>query len=419
MSRAAIALGALALTATAHAAPRVAPPRYPPPVVDPDATDDGRSEFWDAALEPGLAHHRELLTRARRLIESRDLEPLAEAVELLEEATALLPRRADGFWYLGVAREARGDWAGCADAYGRAQALDPSFVAKPPLRRNAALDHALGVCLARAGKLEDARLHLRRLTQAVAAGATADADSWLRLGEVDMALGRLGDAQDDLGRAAEDAAISADVHWAMAVAFDRARKDGDADRELETALRLDPTRTRVAAPGVPYLDDAEGFYYQGLAAIAGDAPEQALVYLRQFLALAPHSPWQARAAVHLADAASTRWADRVEVRGTSAVETAKAQAVIGLAWPSLTECVRATPRVLIQVRVTSLGPGAGRGRDAPAPGTRAVALTTFGADDDQLAAALACVERVASGLAFPRPTEAYGYVRLSFPVVAP
>ena len=43
--------------------------------------------------------------------------------------------------------------------------------------------------------------------------------------------------------AAEDAAISADVHWAMAVAFDRARKDADADRELETALRLDPTRT--------------------------------------------------------------------------------------------------------------------------------------------------------------------------------
>ncbi len=416
MTRSLVAMaGLVALTGVAGARPRVAPPRYPPPVVDPDAASDGRSEFWDAALAPGLGHHRELLTRARRLIESRDAEPLAEAVELLEEATALLPDRADGFWYLGVAREGRADWAGCAQAYGQVRALDPGFVAKPALRRNPALDHALGVCLARAGQLEAARLHLRRLTQA----GTADADAWLRLGEVDMALGRLGDAQDDLGRAAEDAAISADVHWAMAVAFDRARKDADADRELETALRLDPTRTRVAAPAVPYLDDAEAFYYQGLAAAAADAPEQALVYLRQFAVLAPASPWRARAELHLAELATTRWATRVEVRGTSAVESAHAQAVLAAAWPTLTACVQATPRVLLQVRVTTLGPGAGRGRDAPSPGTRAIALTTFGADDDQLATALACVERVASGLAFPRPTEAYGYVRLSFPVVAP
>jgi tetratricopeptide (TPR) repeat protein len=406
-----VALGA----AAARAAPGVAPPRYPPPVVDPDAADEGRSEFWDAALEPGLGHQRELLTRARRLIESRDADALAEALELLADATQAMPGRADGFWYLGVAHEARGEWAACAAAFGQAQALEPDFVARPPMRREASLDHALGVCLARAGQLEAARVHLRRLTQ----GGQADADAWLRLGEVDMALGRLTDAQDDLGRAAEDAAISADVHWAMAVAFDRARKDADAERELETALRLDPTRTRAAAPGTPYLDDGELYYYQGLAAIAGDAPEQALVYFRQFAAIAPTSPWRARAEVHLAEVASTAWAERLEVRGTSAIEAKKAVAVLAAAWPSLTACVRATPRVLLQVRITTLGPGVGRGRDAPAPGTRATALVANGATDAELAAALTCVERVSSGLAFPRPTEAYGYVRLSFPVVAP
>jgi tetratricopeptide (TPR) repeat protein len=416
MSRAlVIAAVAVALVAGAGAA-RAQSPRYPAPPGDPDAAAEAHSSFWEAAMEPGLVRYRQLVDQARRAIETRDLEPIAQAAELLGDATRLAPGRAEGWWYLGVAREAREDWAGCAAAYQEAWKIDPALAIRPALRARPELDHALGVCLARAGRLDDARAHLARLAQA----GDADSEVWLRLGEVYMGLGRLADAIDVIGRAADDAAISPDVAWALAIALDRARRDADAEEQLATALRLDPSLTRVAAPAVPYLSEAEGFYYQGVAAQAAQQPERAIVYLRQFAAQAPTSPWRARAEQHLADLAQTDWPARLELLGAGAIDRGKAVAALRAGWSRIAACAHGHPGVLIRVNVVVLGPTPlGRERmSGPAPGTRATALTAFGDTDESLAKVLSCVEDGAGALAFPRPKEPNVFARISFPVVS-
>ena len=415
MSRLAAAAIAVTTVVVTAGAARAQSTRYPPPPRDPDAEADAHSAFWEAASQPGLARYRDLVRQAVRLIEQRDPDPVAQAESLLVEATGMVPDRPAGWWYLGVAREAREDWAGCSDAYLAAWKLDRDFVGTPPLRADASLDLALGVCLARAGRLEDARHHLQDLTRT----GRADAEVLLRLGEVDMALGRLADAVDVLGRAAEDATISADVHWALAVAYDRARRGTQAEDELAIALRLDPTLTRVAAPRVPYLSEAELYYYQGLAATAAGVPERALVYFRQFEVLAAKSPWRSRADQHIADLAATDWSARLTMRGTARVDAGRARAALHAGWPRLEACVHHRPGLLVMVRITELGTQAGAlVRGTAQAGARATAYTSFGVDDDQLAKTLACIESAAATLKLPRPLQRYGFTTLSFPVVA-
>ena len=174
-----------------------------------------------------------------------------------------------------------------------------------------------------------------------------------------------------------------------------------------------------SSPAVPYLSDAELYYYEGLAAAAAAVPERALVYFRQFEALAPKSPWTARADQHLADLAATDWSSRLELRGTARVDPAKARAALRAGWPRLEACVHGHPGLLIMVRVTELGAESGpQVRTSISGGTRATAYTTFGIDDDQLARALSCVEAAAARLALPRPVQRYGFATLNFPVVA-
>jgi tetratricopeptide (TPR) repeat protein len=412
----ALAIAVVFALAGLGGAARAQSTRYPPPPADPDADADARSSFWDAALAPGLDQYRHLLDQARRLIEQRDSEPLAQAIDLLGQATTAQPDRAEGWWYLGVAHEAREEWQACADAFGRARAIDPAFVPHPPLRARPELDHALGVCLARAGHLEDARVHLARLAQS----GVSEPEVWLRLGEVYMGLGRLSDAIDALDRAAQDAAISPDVHWALAVAYDRARRDADAEDELATALRLDPQLANVASPVVPYLSEAESYYYQGLGAAAAQQPERAVVDLRRFIELAPGSPWKARAEQHLADLAATDWATRVEIVGNGAIDPAKAMAVVRAGLPKIQACAAGHPGLLVRVTITVSGPsGAGPVVGSPPPGTRATAILAFGETDDRIHAALTCIEDAAARMSVARPTQPNSFTRIAFPVVAP
>ena len=241
----AIAGALAAMTAPAAAQSR----RYPPPPADPDADAEGRSDFWDRAIAPGLDHYRERVDRARRHIEARSPDHLAAAEQLLVEATAILPREVLGQWYLGVAAELRGKWPECAAAYRRVWQLDPSFTPPDGLRGRGPLGHALGVCLARAGELAEAAHHLERLTRL----DDASADVLLRLGEVYLAMGRLSEAIEVLERASDLATTAADVHWALAVAYDRSRRPAEAARVAQTALTLDGALVRVSAPVIPYV----------------------------------------------------------------------------------------------------------------------------------------------------------------------
>jgi tetratricopeptide (TPR) repeat protein len=393
--------------------------RYPPPAPDPDAEAEAKSDFWDRATLPGIDRYREKVDRARRLIEARSSDHLQTAEQLLVEANALLPRRTEALWYLGVAQELRGRWMECAASYRRVWQLEPDFAPPDTLRGRGPLGHALGICLARAGELAEAATHLERLTRV----ADASADVLLRLGEVYLAMGRLGEAIEVLERASDLATTAADVHWTLAVAYDRARRPADAARVAQLALTLDSALVRVSAPVLPYVPSEDLHYFVAFAHDAKDEPERAILYFREFVRVAPKGPWRQRAVEHLSALEAADLSSRTTVQGTAPVDRKAVVAVVRAGAGALGRCVTAVPGALLYARIVQVGPRsatrAGELRLASAqPGVRANVFAAFGADDEAVTAAAACVEREAAKLRFPRPTATDAWSSISFPVIA-
>jgi predicted Zn-dependent protease len=237
---------ALAATATATAAPAAAQSeRHPRPPVDAEAEAEARSEFWEEVVRPGARRYQHLVDAATDILRMR-VGDFNRAREMLLEATALRGDLVDGWGYLGVAAEKLatvagqsakpGDWRMCADAYGKAFAIaptwrpqkllsksDPTAVARTAGTRPLELGWA--TCLARAGDIDRATEAL----EALVARGEATGESWLRLGEVYMAAGRLSEAITALEQARSERLGGARPRWLLAMAYDRARRPGEAD----------------------------------------------------------------------------------------------------------------------------------------------------------------------------------------------
>jgi len=408
---------AAALLVLALAAPAAAQSsRYPPSPPDPDAEAEARSDFWDRAVSPGLDRFRELVDRARRLIESRSPEHLIAAEHLLVEATTLLPDRAEGHWLLGVDRELRHQWSGCAASYRRVWELEPGYTPRDGVRVLGSLGHALGVCLARAGDLAEAAQHLERLTRL----DDARPEVLLRLGEVYMAMGRLADAIEVLERA-HGLARSYDVEWARAVAYDRARRPADAARAAGDAIAAD-RHWQVASPGIPYAPAGDLYFYLGVATEAKGEPEKALLYFRAYVLAAPSSPWRPRAVEHLDALEELDLSERVTIEPATA-DLRGATAAVRAAQAAFGRCVQQSPGMLAYVRITQVAarPPARAGElriNPPTPGVRASVFAAFATPDQEVEEAVGCLEREAGRLHLPRPSGSDRWSTVTFPVIA-
>lgn len=394
--------------------------RYPPPEPDLDEETDSYSDFWENAIEPGRDVYDDLVARAAKLIGRRSEESRRAAIELLDQATAVLPDHAPAWAWLGYAHEADGDFVACRDALERAWAIDPTWAgaARP-------MGLALGSCRARAGDLDGATEVLERL---VAAGDVRVETLW-RLGEVDIATGRLDDAQTVLGVALDQSPADpfyANAAWTMAVAADRARVPDTTRAAAEIALRMDPERVRAAEPPGGFLPASEAAYYQGLAAETAGLPERALLHFRRYVADEVEGPWVERAREHVRASKDLAPSDRVEQVGTEKVDVTKAAAVIAKVEPQLRACVKATPNLLAQLNVTVHGPAvappapgapARRPTVLPGAGAHAVALDSYEPDPAAVRDALACLDKVAGGLALPAPKTPGTWVTVTAPVI--
>jgi tetratricopeptide (TPR) repeat protein len=418
------ALVVLAATAATAAAQST---RYPPEPIDADKEAEEHSDFWERALEPDRGRYDVVLARARRLIDARTPKDLADAATVLGEAITLLPNAPDAYFLRGWAHELAAQWAACADDYVAAADRDPSFVPAPNPRTRGGLADAQGVCLARAGRFDEAETILSQVT---AAGG-ADAGVWMRLGEVDMALGRLDDAI-----AALDAALKVArapeipaIRWLRAMALDRARKPAAAIDEAAAAKDADPTLGRLINPALPSAPAEDYYYAVGIGYSAKGSPERALLYFREFVKQAPKSQWRKRADEHVATLAAIDPTDalgRAGARqGTSTIQTA----AIAKAWrkdlAALARCLKDTPEVVAEVRVVIHGPPAPpakRGAPVvllpkpPAAGAKAKSVGQLGATAGDPVAAVKCVETAAGKLKLPR-LEKGTWVQLQFPVI--
>jgi tetratricopeptide (TPR) repeat protein len=440
--------------------------RYPKPPVDPEAEADARSDFWEEIVRPGAGRYEQLIGLAAEILRqstaATSRTTTHRAIDHLEEAVALRGDLVDGWGYLGVATRLAREWEACADAYGRAHALDPGWKATRLATRSRAafrrgpsvepLELGWGTCLARAGDLQGATDAL----EALVARGEDTGESWLRLGEVYMASGRLAEAITAFHSARNQNVGSRRARWLLAVAYDRARRPGDAD-DVATGAGDVTTETREGAE--PFVPPSDLWYVRAYG--LRHAPEKALALFRTYLVMAPgDSPWRARAQEHIDALETIDLATRIELEGSG--DRATIEKAVRAALPALRRCVDGAPTILMELRITQNGPP-GKARPTPpratptvrvapsrpprtthptrapvvgrrpparpparvvtrarapeAPGVRASALIFELETRDAARDAAECLEKVGLGLSLPRPaTGAYSTVRI--PVVA-
>jgi tetratricopeptide (TPR) repeat protein len=432
--------------------------RYPAEPEDKDKEAEGRSDFWERALEPARGSYDQLLAQARRLVDARTPLDRKQAIELLDAAIAKLPSAPDAYFLRGWAHENAEDWAKCADDYVAAHARDPDYALPATPRKLGGLLHAMGVCLARADRLEEAE---SALAQLAASGKDSNAaDTWLRLGEVYMAQGRLDDAITALTRAIDNMPngdLVKTIRWLRAVAYDRARLPKAAAEDAAEAAKTDPSMIRALSPILPYVPAEERYYVAGIAADArvldaqgnvtrAEMPERALINFREYLRRAPESRWRRRAEEHVAalrdyDPTRVFGERRNAISGSAAIAVDKARAVVRRELPALERCMKDVPAVVLEVTVTIVGAAAKPSKAKPKPKRKPVAndeiilwspypydrgfgvmpqagVTTRvieGSDDAASAGAQKCVQQAAAGIKLK--LERGTYTRWTFPVL--
>jgi tetratricopeptide (TPR) repeat protein len=424
-----------ALAATAIAGPGSGSTRYPPEPYDADKEAEEHSDFWERALTPDRGRYDQLLVAAKRLMDGRTPKDLTDAGDQLALAIDLLPDAPDAYYLRGWAREQAQDWAGCADDYNAAAARDPDFEPAPNPRTRGGLADGQGVCLARSGKFDEAE----EVLSAATATGTATAALWLRLGEVDMALGRLDDAITALDAALRVArsAELAPIHWLRAVAFDRARQPGDAEDAAQTALKADLNLSWVLNRQLPSAPPEDFFYIAGLAYETGvdtrpAQPERALLYYRTYVEKAAKSPWKKRAAEHVAalepfDPASALTRAGAK-QGTSTLDAAAIGKALKKDLAGLGKCMADVPQSVAEVKVVVHGAPARAKRGAPVvlapkPPTAGVVVRMLAQvagvaapTTAETQAAVKCLETAAGKLRLAK-LEKGTWVQLTFPVI--
>jgi tetratricopeptide (TPR) repeat protein len=267
--------------------------------------------FWERAAETQRSRPDRLLDEADSVLaaQPRSPEKLARAEALVREVLAGAPDDFRALMLLAEVSERAARPAAARAALERACPLAPASRASPAA--HSCWFH-LGVERSRAGQLTEALVAYERL---IAAG-DADATTYTNAGELLMAAGRLGEAEEHYREAVRletSAPVAARIEtshaltlasYGLAVTLDRAGQPEAAREMMARALVLDPRHATLTAAEQPdadvfFVPDGDVYYYLGLAAeVAGDADEGAAAF-QEFLRRHPHDASAPRARAHL------------------------------------------------------------------------------------------------------------------------
>jgi tetratricopeptide (TPR) repeat protein len=402
--------------------------RYP---ADADADDDDQhSQLWESALHPDVGPYKDLVRDAKRLLDEGSEDSAKLAVDKLTDAIHRVPTEPDAYVLRGRSYLSHRSWAPCADDLAAADDHTQPDETQAGLDARARLRLDLATCEARAGRFADAEATLLRAQST----QHLQAEVALRLGEVRIALGKLDEAIDSLA-AATDSTLGANgamLHWLLAEAYDRARRPGEAQAQVEAALRYDRNLTIIEAPPYPWLGVAEREYLFGVAYalpppeyVAVARPEYALLFFRRFLQLAPTSPWHRRAEDHVKELAALPYPLAVRRDGGSATVDLDAIAkIVRKQMPALRACLAKLPTSAFTVSITKIGPRTPETvRDRPIyrlppPGTSVEnTLNVTEAPQADAVKAIDCIQPLAEKLALPPVKERDAYYKVSFAVV--
>lgn len=421
MKHVALAVAALALVPAAAIAQSR---KYPPVPPDKDTEAEQHSTLWEGALNPDMRPYTALIHEAEGLLVRNTLADTRLAITKLDEAVTKMPNEPQAYLVRGRIHLTQRSWAKCADDLGAAEdhVKDP----EPSLRTRLRID--LGVCQARAARLADAE---RTLVRAAANAPAYRGELGLRLGEVRIALGKLDEAIDALTAALETTDIQHHLtRWLLTAAYDRARRPTEASEQAELARKLDPQRTYIEAPLLPMLGTADQQYLLGVAyRYATAKPEYALLYFRQFVKLAPDSPWRRRADEHVRELGNLKFPAKETITQTGPATTTveEMRSAIDKAMKPVRACLATLPTTAFQVTITRIGPRTSeKSRDrpiyrVPTPSLKVAQILTVGdrATDQESVRAADCIDKEANKIKMPAPKEKDAWYMMSFLVVAP
>jgi tetratricopeptide (TPR) repeat protein len=403
--------------------------RSQPAALGPDEADydeqaEAKSDFWDKALDPAAEKYDSLVERAVVLLREGDRDSLAQAGQILRDAVQAAPDRPLGHLWLGRLADRQGDFAGCAQSIARALDLDPELEAPGGSEPTEwAAHYELAVCRARAGKYEAAIEGLRRILGRAESQQVAVHQ---RLGECYMALGRLDEAVESFRQGLRLSPYSADLAFALAVAYDRDEDVAQARDALTQALTRDPRASSLSGANRIWIPAHDAHDYLGLAYLGAEDWARSVLHFRRYLALAGETAWARRARARYEEALAGAVAGKgVEFRGSATVDQPHAAAAMAHADGALQACLRKTPDLLLRVSITVVLPTKGKGKAAPPtaattlPGVRVLVQETSDTKSADVRTVVGCAEAAARKIKLPRPAGAPGtYVTAEFNIIS-
>jgi tetratricopeptide (TPR) repeat protein len=415
---------ALVLAALSPLAASAQSKRYPPAPPDKDRVAEQHSDLWESTLNPNLKPYTDLVRAAEQHISRNSRDEILLAQEKLDAAIAKMPNEPSAYLVRGHLNLQQRNWAKCADDLGAAEdhAKDTT---DPVARTRARID--LGVCQARAGRTSDAEATLVR----AAATATSNrGELGMRLGEVRIALGKLDEAIDALSSALESTDTRHELtRWLLAAAYDRARRPTEALEQAQIARSYDSQRTYIESPSLPLLGAGDQQYLLGVAyRYATPKPEYALLYFRQFIKLAPDSPWRRRAEEHVRELSTMKLPAKETITSTGSATFVVEEVRTALEKPMtvMRQCLKRMPMSAFQVTITKVGARTPDSKDRPlyrlpSPSQRVAPILSIGdrasaADTNE---ATKCLEIEVGKLKLPTPKEKDTWYMMSFIVVSP
>src|SRR5262249_26368464 len=216
---------------------------WAPGAQEEEASPGENRDFWGHAAHPHRARYAELLAQATAFLHAN---APTDAEALLEQAVKLDPDEPVGFYQLAAVRFKQGRWSACADALFAVQRLRPAFAPQGPRPGDASVADTLGLCLIRAGRLDEAVEHYRPALGG-GYGAMDPKDIHGNLGICYQALGRLDEAIEEYTLALAIDPKNVPILVNLAVAYDRDEQSGRARDVMLRALGMNSSLDELKA----------------------------------------------------------------------------------------------------------------------------------------------------------------------------
>lgn len=305
-------------------------------------------KLWDRVLYKRYKRAQKLAETARQHAARGRYK---QAVTVLKQAIRIRPYAASLWFNLGTVYSYSGNYKPCVTALYKSRKLDAKYKKNLTAFR-------LGLCLSMSNRTSEGVAEYRKVS--ASRWVTSAVLNW-NMADNYMALGRLKEAAVHYRASLRSNAGQRVLHFALAVALDRAGKLRSADRQLRRANRLDPTGGSINDKDIIWLPRYDHLYYRALRASSLNRRGEALQWWQRFVAAAPKSPWSYVIGRRVTRLRTAPFTSRDVALQKGAADLKVLADALTQAHPALRKCLgaEATPRIA-QLRGMRVGVVAGR-----------------------------------------------------------